>query len=174
MLRILKEAPVLLLQYVHFLDGHCHRVHGILNLRVQPKEKPLRTKRGHRKAGEDGKPAESSQMPGSPKPSANGVSKDDTGLDIFAREQKEKLKDKELEGSVDDEITKLWADLSEKDKESYQDKAAEANKKNAEAQDAKKESKSEGPVKKETQDEDVEMTNYDTEEQETQDKDGDE
>lgn len=145
----------------------------------QPKEKPLRTKRGHRKAGEDGKPGDS-QGPGSPKPSANGVTKEETAFDIFAEEQKEKLKDKELEGSVDDEITKLWADLSDKDKEPYQDKAAEANKKTAEAEaeaeeeEAKKESKSEEPVKKETQDEDVEMTNYDTEEQETQDKDGDE
>lgn len=110
------------------------------------------------------------------------MSKKETAFDIFAEEQKEKLKDKDLEGSVDDEITKLWADLSDKDKEPYQDKAVETNKKNAEAEaeaeaeeeESKKESKSEEPVKKETQDEDVEMTNYDTEEQETQDKDGDE
>ncbi|TLS24153.1 hypothetical protein PpBr36_09015 [Pyricularia pennisetigena] len=183
-----------------------------------PKEKPLRTKRGHRKlstmpgteagAATPGSSfanppepvrAGSSQLPASPtsdaSPAANGTGakKPSSAFDVYCAEIRPTVAEKEKDkDSVEEELARRWKDLSDADKEPYKtkyeklqkeaeekqqqkDKKSAADKTTAAAEsekaaDVKAESSqppedTPGPAAKTgaAQDEDVEMTNYDTE-----------
>ncbi|KAI6381598.1 hypothetical protein MCOR25_001074 [Pyricularia grisea] len=187
-----------------------------------PKEKPLRTKRGHRKlstmpgteagAATPGssfanapEPARagSSQLPASPtsdaSPAANGTGakKPSSAFEVYCAEVRPTVEEKEKDkDSVEEELARRWKELSDADKEPYktkyekQQKEAEAVEKQQQPQKDKKsatdkatvsaESEKAADVKAESsqppedapepaakagaaQDEDVEMTNYDTE-----------
>ncbi|KAL4728550.1 hypothetical protein ACLX1H_005301 [Fusarium chlamydosporum] len=163
----------------------------------KPKDKPLRTKRGHRKSmmpDADAKtPAGASfvNAAGSPtsdtfshppesqsKPEhANGVSADDakkpsSPFELFCMDRRPDLEDKDKDGdgnmNIDDELAQLWKDLPESEKEEFEARYEEI--KSAEAK------KTPVPDKKEDKsneskptalDEDVEMGD-DTEDQDTQ------
>ncbi|KAI7920852.1 hypothetical protein M0657_006431 [Pyricularia oryzae] len=187
-----------------------------------PKEKPLRTKRGHRKlstmpgteagAATPGssfanppEPARagSSQLPASPtsdaSPAANGTGakNSSSAFDVYCAEVRPSVAEKEKDkDSVEEELARRWKELSDTDKEPYQTKyekqQKEAEEKQQEQKDKKSaadkattaagadESEKAAEVKAEgsqppedrpkpadkggaAQDEDVEMTNYDTE-----------
>ncbi|KAJ4145046.1 hypothetical protein LMH87_003908 [Akanthomyces muscarius] len=176
-----------------------------------PKEKPLRTKRGHRKVStiaEDGKedpgpesPTQEAGARGTKRAkTANGVrkSKKSTGIkaafDLYCDETRPILEAKNADDmNIEEELVKGWEDLAEVDKESYQRKADNAAAKDSqdkegspsadaapgkEAHDEKDDDKDEDKDddkgddgddnKGDGEDEDVEMANYDTEDQETQ------
>ncbi|KND95112.1 hypothetical protein TOPH_00549 [Tolypocladium ophioglossoides CBS 100239] len=130
--------------------------------------------------------------------SANGVSKPSRGatsaFDLYCIEERPNLEAKNKEdgdgdANVDEELSRGWDELPEADKDEFRTKLEEMLAKEEQHRDGKdakdsnrKEGKSDGDDKPETQDEDVEMANYDTEDQdqdqdqeETQmDKDGEE
>ncbi|KFA63413.1 hypothetical protein S40285_06599 [Stachybotrys chlorohalonatus IBT 40285] len=166
----------------------------------KPKDRPLRTKRGHRKtsnAGEgdtpDAKPSNSKQ-PGSPGSEsvpadgkekgaarANGVGKapkkPSNAFELYCEEVRDDFtfKIKETDLNLEEELARGWKDLPEDLKEEFQakhDKEMERYREEKEAQAQSKESQAD-TEKPETQDEDVEMGNYDTEDQETQEKEAD-
>lgn len=183
-----------------------------------PKDKPLRTKRGHRKAmaGDAESKTNAGGANGAQSPTrANGISKTPKrpvdGFGLFCDEHREaieaKKKDADSDLNIHEELVRLWYDLHESDKEVWQTKFEKAeakykkeqkkkeedealaakkgdkdgqedndnedadiveDKEDKEAKEDKedkndKEGKSDDPDK--TQ-EDVEMTNYDTEDQE--------
>ncbi|KAH7329128.1 hypothetical protein B0I35DRAFT_419370 [Stachybotrys elegans] len=189
----------------------------------KPKERPLRTKRGHRKpsaSGEADSKSAATKEPGSPgsesvpaeakdksSARANGVGKapkkPSNAFEMYCEETRPILKAKNKDGdlNIEEELARGWKDLPEAEKEEFQakhDKEMARYREEKESQSQKKETKREpdaeaegeaegegegegeleaeaGPEKPETQDEDVEMGNYDTEDQDTQmDKDGDE
>ncbi|KAH6998575.1 hypothetical protein BKA56DRAFT_568012 [Ilyonectria sp. MPI-CAGE-AT-0026] len=189
----------------------------------KPKDKPLRTKRGHRKsmavdADVDAKanPAGSfttnqAQSPvsetashaadGRAKNRANGVSskKPVDAFEVYCDENRASLEAKKKEDgdddlNVEDELARSWKELPDAEKEEFQikfeqavaketekdevsspreekedndDKEDKEEKEESEAKDDREE-KSEKADKAQTQDEDVEMGNYDTEDQDTQ------
>ncbi|PNY29898.1 Uncharacterized protein TCAP_00192, partial [Tolypocladium capitatum] len=126
--------------------------------------------------------------------SANGVSKPSRGatsaFDLYCIEERPSLEAKHKEDAdgdvnVDEELSRGWEELAEADRNEFRTKLEEMLAKEEQQRDSKdtddsnrKEGKSDADDKPETQDEDVEMANYDTEDQdqeETQmDKDGDE
>ena len=168
----------------------------------KPKERPLRTKRGHRKPSAVGDaagdaesskaPAADSNQPGSPgsesqAPPAEGQAKDDAARDtenganspakapasafeLYCVEARLKAKEKDEEPPTEDDLAQSWKELGDAEqaevKTRYEREFAEA----PEDEDHPQRKKKEKPTveKSETQDEDVEMGNYDTEDQEAQ------
>ncbi|CAM1505492.1 Fc.00g111290.m01.CDS01 [Cosmosporella sp. VM-42] len=154
----------------------------------KPKDKPLRTKRGHKKSmmgdGEAKGTAASNQAhsptsesfshpPDSQtKDARNGVSK---GLkkpadayEVYCNETRPILEAKNKDGdgdvNVEEELASGWKDLPEAEKDEFQAKFELATAKDSEPKEAtpeKKDAKADDD-KPQTQDEDVEMGNYDT------------
>jgi hypothetical protein len=192
----------------------------------QPKEKPLRIKRGHRKPSAfpnlDATPSVNAATPGSTtfisqnllvhSPSSdfsaaqggdaagsktNGVhkgapKKPGSAFDLYCAETRPSVKDKAKEGdNVEEELSRRWKDLPddrrdeyqsradsqmaeyEKEKDAYDAKAKEAASAKADADNKAESTESDRPAegagegRTSRQQEDVEMTNYDTD-QETQ------
>ncbi|KJZ78905.1 hypothetical protein HIM_01678 [Hirsutella minnesotensis 3608] len=121
--------------------------------------------------------------------SANGVSKlpkaAGSAFDLYCEDARPTLQEKDKDGDVnmDEELERGWGDLPDAEKDEYREKYLAQSKKQQdqgskelEESTDKKERKSSGPsAKTEAQDEDVEMAQYDTEDQETQmDKEGEE
>ncbi|KAF9770449.1 hypothetical protein IL306_012015 [Fusarium sp. DS 682] len=164
-----------------------------------PKDKPLRTKRGHRKsmmpdadpkapvaasftntAGSPTSETFSHPPESQPKPAhANGIStidnkKPTNAFELFCLETRpileSKEKDNDTDLNIDEELARVWKDLSDGEKDEYEAKFELAMAKSA---DSKKspvsDKKDEKPVESKplAQDEDVEMGD-DTEDQETQ------
>lgn len=105
-------------------------------------------------------------------------------FELYCRENRPSLtaKSKDPEDSLEDKLEQGWKDLPESEKDEFQAKfekqktAEPSGDKEADAADADSQKKDAGSDqgKPETQDEDVEMGNYDTEDPEnTMDKDGD-
>ncbi|KAI9166808.1 hypothetical protein HJFPF1_02923 [Paramyrothecium foliicola] len=173
----------------------------------KPKERPLRTKRGHRKPsavgdGDSSKApdGESSKQPASPgsesqSHAVEGGAKEDTaandangtssptkaptsGFELFCVEARLKAKEKDDEAPTDEELSQAWKDLADDEKAEIKARYNREFAERAEDEDhPSRRKKDDEPAteKQETQDEDVEMGNYDTEDQEAQaDKDGDE
>ncbi|KAF4465518.1 hypothetical protein FALBO_7629 [Fusarium albosuccineum] len=163
----------------------------------KPKDKPLRTKRGHRKSmmpDADSKaaagasfatnPAGSptsetfSHPPESQSKPTNGVSKDAKkpadAFELYCSETRPALEAKQKEGdaevSIDDELARSWKELPEAEKEEFQTKFEQATAKSSEQKETPtSDKKEEKPeeTKPVAQDEDVEMGD-DTEDQDTQ------
>ncbi|KAF4951386.1 hypothetical protein FSARC_12943 [Fusarium sarcochroum] len=166
----------------------------------KPKDKPLRTKRGHRKsmmadadskapagasfntnaAGSPTSEAFSHPPEGQSKAShANGISKDDAkkpadAFELFCLETRpaleDKYKDSEADMNIDDELARLWKELSEAEKDEFDAKFDAIVVKSPEPKETPvPEKKDEKPSESKpvAQDEDVEMGD-DTEDQETQ------
>ncbi|KAI5465712.1 hypothetical protein BGZ63DRAFT_349262 [Mariannaea sp. PMI_226] len=171
---------------------------GLAELMVnprKPKDKPLRTKRGHRKSvavdiesKSNAAGADAAQSP-TDETHPNGVSKSKKPADafeIFADEQRESLEAKKKDGDsdldVEEELARLWKELPSAEKDEFQTKfekavaKAEEEEKKEDSSPKKsnkhdkrdKDSKPEESDRPNTQDEDVEMANYDTEDQDTQ------
>ncbi|KAL7798457.1 hypothetical protein V8C37DRAFT_367921 [Trichoderma ceciliae] len=128
---------------------------------------------------------------------ANGVSKSSkeykAPFDLYCEEARPALEEKnkdDADVNIEEELTRAWEELPETEKEEYQAKFDQLTKSqeeeeedddddkaaaDAEDETPKKSVKAEAETEKpETHDDDVEMSNYDTEDQETQmDKDGD-
>ncbi|KAF5233841.1 hypothetical protein FAUST_7915 [Fusarium austroamericanum] len=163
----------------------------------KPKDKPLRTKRGHRKSMMPDADAKTSagasfaNAAGSPtsdtfshppesqskQEHANGVSANDdkkpaSAFWLFCEDKRSDLENKDKDGdgnmNVDDELAQLWKELPDNDKEEYEARFEEI--KNAEAKKTPVPDKKEDKpteVKPAAVDEDVEMGD-DTEDQDTQ------
>ncbi|KAF4452533.1 hypothetical protein F53441_4645 [Fusarium austroafricanum] len=163
----------------------------------KPKDKPLRTKRGHRKSmmpdadskapvaasftNTAGSPTSEtfSHPPESQAKSANGISATDSkkptnAFELFCLETRPALESKEKDNdanmNIDDELARVWKGLSEGEKDEYEAKFELAM---AKSSDVKKtpvpDKKEDKPAESKpvAQDEDVEMGD-DTEDQETQ------
>lgn len=160
----------------------------------KPKDKPLRIKRGHRKSAvHDADAKNSFKDPASPaseshsqrpesqpkgaKAAANGVSKltdpPSTAFELYCRDARPVFEAKGGEGdvNVDEELVRGWKELPEADKTELRAKAEVRTKSGKESDKERKWSGA--ATKPDPQDDDVEMVQYDTENQETQmDKDG--
>lgn len=177
----------------------------------QPQEKPLRTKRGHRKpsvlaeidsAAKNNSPNPQSQnaatispssetfshtQGGDSQPSAsartNGVAKPPkrpgNAFDMYCADNRPALEEKKKDDAdinIDEELARGWKDLPEGEKEEFQahheqemvkyQKEKDAFTAKSKSADHKEEEREKTPDQPSaSQDEDVEMTNYDTEEQ---------
>ncbi|OLN83712.1 hypothetical protein CCHL11_09752 [Colletotrichum chlorophyti] len=182
----------------------------------QPQDKPLRTKRGHRKASvlaeiESGAKASShplSQTAATISPSSetfshnqgpdagrgadtqssartNGVAKPPkrpgNAFDLYCADARPALEEKSKDDadiSIEEELARGWKDLPEAEKEEFQTRSEQemekyqkekdafaAKSKSAEPKGDEERDKSPDATRAASQDEDVEMANYDTEEQ---------
>lgn len=128
-----------------------------------------------------------SQPKGGAKSAANGVGKPPknarSAFELYSAERrlaieaKDKDKDKDDDGNADEELARGWEELSESARDEFRRKFEEQQQ-GQQARDAKDTGGSDnkgdgadgadGDDKRETQDDDIEMINYDTEDQETQ------
>ncbi|KAF7554263.1 hypothetical protein G7046_g6865 [Stylonectria norvegica] len=184
----------------------------------KPKDKPLRTKRGHRKSAvgdADSKapaagsfttnqaasptsetfshPRDSQAKDSRPNGDSKPADKPADAFDVYYNENlpilEAKAKDSDLEVNFLEELARSWKELPDAQKDEFQAKYELAVAKDSEAKEAspQKDDKDEkddkddkdekddkddkaDEEKPQTQDEDVEMGNYDTEDQETGDK----
>ncbi|KAF4914540.1 hypothetical protein CGCA056_v007144 [Colletotrichum aenigma] len=174
-----------------------------------PQEKPLRTKRGHRKpsvlaeidaAAKNDSPNPQSQNAATVSPSSetfshahaaesqasartNGVAKPPkrpgNAFELFCSDSRPAFEEKKKDDAdlnIDEELARAWKDLPEGDKEEFQTRSDQemakyqkekdafaAKSKSAEPKEEREKTPDQAPAA--SQDEDVEMTNYDTEEQ---------
>ncbi|KAJ0387923.1 hypothetical protein COL922a_001201 [Colletotrichum nupharicola] len=174
-----------------------------------PQEKPLRTKRGHRKpsvlaeidvAAKNDSPNPQSQNAATVSPSSetfshahaaesqasartNGVAKPPkrpgNAFELFCSDSRPAFEEKKKDDAdlnTDEELARAWKDLPEAEKEEFQTcsdqemakyqkqkDAFAAKSKSAEPKEEREKTPDQAPAA--SQDEDVEMTNYDTEEQ---------
>ncbi|KAK8150634.1 hypothetical protein G3M48_000055 [Beauveria asiatica] len=170
---------------------------------ADPKDKPLRIKRGHRKVStiaEDGKedggpesPTQEGGARGSKRAkTANGVRKSKkntihkSAFELYCDETRPILEAKTVDDlNIEEELTKGWEELAEVDKDSFRKQAEQNAAKQSEekeespeadaapgkeATDDKEDEKAEDgdDNKGDGEDDDVEMANYDTDDQETQ------
>ncbi|KAF5020758.1 hypothetical protein F66182_7218 [Fusarium sp. NRRL 66182] len=162
----------------------------------KPKDKPLRTKRGHRKSmmpdADSKAPAGASvasNAAGSPRSEtfshppegqskANGVSKSDSkkpadAFELFCSETRPALEDKYKDGdadvNIDDELARHWKELSEAEKDDFEAKFDIIMAKSPKTKKTPTDKKDDKPSESKPvpQDEDVEMGD-DTEDQDTQ------
>ncbi|KAH0443572.1 hmg box protein [Colletotrichum camelliae] len=176
----------------------------------QPQEKPLRTKRGHRKpsvlaeidaAAKNDSPNPQSQNAATVSPSSetfshaahaadsqvsartNGVAKPPkrpgNAFELFCSNSRPAFEEKKKDDAdlnIDEELARAWKDLPEGEKEEFQTRSDQemakyqkekdafaAKSKSAEPKEEREKTPDQAPAA--SQDEDVEMTNYDTEEQ---------
>ncbi|KAF4987950.1 hypothetical protein FGRMN_10082 [Fusarium graminum] len=159
----------------------------------KPKDKPLRTKRGHRKSmmpDADSKAAAGTSFNAAGSPTsdtfshppeghskaghANGVSANDTqdptsAFELFCIETRSALENKDRDGDVDvnieDELARAWKELPDGEKDEFEAKFKSSERKKSPESDKRDDKGTESkPV---DQDEDVEMGD-DTEDQDTQ------
>ncbi|KAF4902308.1 hypothetical protein CGCF415_v009459 [Colletotrichum fructicola] len=174
-----------------------------------PQEKPLRTKRGHRKpsvlaeidaAAKNDSPNPQSQNAVTVSPSSetfshahaaesqasartNGVAKPPkrpgNAFELFCSDSRPAFEEKKKDDAdlnIDEELARAWKDLPEAEKEEFQTRSDQemakyqkekdafaAKSKSAEPKEEREKTPDQAPAA--SQDEDVEMTNYDTEEQ---------
>ncbi|KAF4870310.1 hypothetical protein CGCSCA1_v010566 [Colletotrichum siamense] len=174
-----------------------------------PQEKPLRTKRGHRKpsvlaeidaAAKNDSPNPQSQNAATVSPSSetfshahaaesqasartNGVAKPPkrpgNAFELFCSDSRPAFEEKKKDDAdlnIDEELARAWKDLPEAEKEEFQARSDQemakyqkekdafaAKSKSAEPKEEREKTPDQAPAA--SQDEDVEMTNYDTEEQ---------
>ncbi|KAE9575663.1 hypothetical protein CGMCC3_g8373 [Colletotrichum fructicola] len=174
-----------------------------------PQEKPLRTKRGHRKpsvlaeidaAAKNDSPNPQSQNAATVSPSSetfshahaaesqasartNGVAKPPkrpgNAFELFCSDSRPAFEEKKKDDAdlnIDEELARAWKDLPEAEKEEFQTRSDQemakyqkekdafaAKSKSAEPKEEREKTPDQAPAA--SQDEDVEMTNYDTEEQ---------
>ncbi|EQB55270.1 HMG box protein [Colletotrichum gloeosporioides Cg-14] len=174
-----------------------------------PQEKPLRTKRGHRKpsvlaeidaAAKNDSPNPQSQNAATVSPSSetfshahaaesqasartNGVAKPPkrpgNAFELFCSDSRPAFEEKKKDDAdlnIDEELARAWKDLPEAEKEEFQGRSDQemakyqkekdafaAKSKSAEPKEEREKTPDQAPAA--SQDEDVEMTNYDTEEQ---------
>lgn len=136
----------------------------------QPKDKPLRIKRGHRKVStiaedgkEDGQPdsptQEASARGNKRSKTANGVRKSKkaapakSAFDLYCDETRPILEAKNADDmNIDEELTKGWEELAEVDKEAYQKKADKSKAKDDEEKATAADADAEANAEKENDD----------------------